>query len=280
MSDEHEYQMRIGVQMSGYDTIRYAAISVDTAMTAQVRMSGFNAMMATAVGRQPRIQVALPSGKNAVAVDDLADEIRHTLRGASLVRADRDSLRVVLTLRASKTVPIAIDHVRFAFSEQFGLYGEPRIEPAQVTLYGPQEVLAQVDELQVKDTSLADVKKSASYILPLEPVWTRYADVHPSSKEVSLYLPVEPYVERDYNVAVSVLGMDSTVQVKLYPDHVTAHVWIAQRDMDRMPEMQVGIDYDEVVQGGGKAAARLTRFPAYVRPKSIEPADIQCVVIQ
>lgn len=280
MAEEKPYPMQVRVQMVGYDTIRYAAVQSDTLLPLQVTMSGWSAFLTTLSREAPLLKVEVPDGQNAVAVASLGNELRRTVLGARRVESDVDSLRVVLSPRARRSYRPKLDDVEFSFSEQYGLYGEPRITPAVVDLYGPAEALSQIDEVKVAATSIRNIKGNASYTLALDPVWQAYPDVHPSCDEVTITLPVEAYVEREFRLPVQVLDADSSVALKLYPAEVTLRAWVAQRDLHRDPAFTVAVDYRDVFLHEGRLEPRLVEFPSYVRPRYLEPSEIQCVVIR
>lgn len=278
MSEENEYPLEVRVEMVGFDTVRYAVVSADTLLPLQVTMSGFNAFLNSY--RQQHVEVAVPEEGDAVEVASLRQQFIRSILGAKEVSSTVDSLRVVLAPRGQRTFCPRIDNVNFAFTDQHGLYGEPTVTPAEVTLYGPDEVLAQIKELKVAATNIRDISASATYHLPLEPVWQQYADVYPSVTEMAIYLPVEAYVEKDYRVPITVLGADSTVSLRLYPEVATVRAWVAQRDLLREPEFVVAVNYSDIFLNEGHLAPRLVEFPSFVRPRNVEPSEIQCVVIQ
>lgn len=280
MSEEDEYPMRVRIEMTGYDTVRYAIVQADTALDLQVRLSGFYAFLHSLLQDTPTVQVPLQDGQNAVAVKAVDELLRQSIAGAQQVECTRDSLRVVLAERGRRTYRPKIDDVEFTFTEQYGLYGEPVITPAEVTLFGPDEVLAGIKEVKVAPTGLYNIKSSGTFRLPLEPVWEQYADVHPSCREVSLYLPVEPYVEKDFVTPVRMVGADTAATFKLYPEQVTVRVWVAQRDLQREPEFTVTVNYADVLKSDGHLTPKLVEFPDFVRPRSLEPREVQCVVIK
>lgn len=278
MADEGEYPLEVRVAMVGYDTVRYAMASADTSLPLKVTMSGFNAYLNS--HRRQEVQVEVSEEGDAVAVSALRQRLLHSILGAREVSSPVDSLHYVLAPRGQRTFRPRLDNLTFTFTEQHGLYGEPMVTPSEVTLYGPDEVLAQIKELKVAATGIHDISGSATYHLPLEPVWLQYSDVHPSVTEVAIYLPVEAYVEKDYQVPITVVGADTTVTLRLYPETATVRAWVAQRDLLREPEFVVAVEYGDVFANEGRLATRLVEFPAYVRPRSVEPAEIQCVVIK
>lgn len=280
MAEEHEYPVRVRVQYSGYDTVRYAVLEADTVLDVQARMSGFNALMQSLLVRQPRMEVTVDARRSAVGLNDLNAQLRRCVAGARTVSCTQDSVHIRLAERRSRSYQPRLDNVEFSFTDQYGLYGEPRISPAEVILYGPQEALDSIKHVSVATASIRNVNQSGTYELPLEPVWEQYADVHPSVRSVEIYLPVEAFVEHQYQVPVSIDGADTTVTLRLYPSEATVRVWLPQREIGREPSLKVSVDYSDVLQSGGVVTPRLVEFPSYVRPRSVEPKEIQCVVIK
>lgn len=284
MSEVHEYPMHIHIEMTGYDTLRYAVVHADTLLPVQAEMSGFNAAAIDLLHIKGHVSIEMPAEGlvRSVAFADVGDNLRQQLApiGVRRLSSSRDSLRMVLAERGRRECRVVLDSARFSFRQQYGLYGEPMISPSTVTLFGPDSVINAVGCLHVLPVAIDDISATSTYRLELDPVWERLGDVRASHTEVEVYLPVEPYVEREYHSPIEVDGADSTVRLRLYPDMARVRVWIAQRDLDRVPEFRVAISYDDVLAGNGRLTPRLVQFPSWVRPRSVEPAEVQCVIIK
>lgn len=284
MSEQRQYPLNLEVEITGFDTVRYAVTYADTALPVQATMSGFNAAAVSLLHFQPHVTLSLDKGQfnRSTAVEDVSDDFVRQLRaiGVTNIISTQDSLRLRLISRGQRTYPVRLDSVDFSFNEQYGLYGEPSVTPATVTLYGPDSLLDAIKTIQVAPAELHDIASSDTYSLPLLNVWKELGDIRSSVNEVQVYLPVEAYVEREYRVPITVAGADSSARIRVYPDQVNVRVWIAKRDLERMPDIQVAIDYADVLAGATKLTPRLIQFPAYIRPRSISPAQVQCVVIK
>ncbi|MBR6292549.1 MAG: hypothetical protein IKR33_07090 [Bacteroidales bacterium] len=284
ISEEREFPLNVNVEILGYDTVKYAVLQSDTMLHLQVEMAGFNAAAVSLLNIKPTVSVEMNDEGlyRTVALADVADNLRQQLSplGVRRVIGGRDSLRLQLAERSHRTYRVLIDSVDFSFSEQHGLYGEPRISPAYVTLYGADSVLASISELQVAHTVIDGISQSSTYVLPLAPVWKQIGDVRTTAKNVEVYVPVEAYVEREYTAPVEVIGADSTVRMRVYPDVVKVRVWVAKRDLERAPEFRVAIDYADVLAGKERMSPRLIQFPSWVRPRSVEPSEVHCVIIK
>ena len=287
MSDHHDYTVEARVEFTGYDTVRYACLYADTLLPLTISSNGFNALGFSLRHQRPVVRVSvagLDGPRHSLPVSACLQQVREQLGYAGIhgLASPIDSLHVLLSARASRTYRPSLDAVGFAFAEQYGLYGQPVIEPAEVTLYGPAEALEQISALHVAETTLAQIDRPLYCPLRLDPVWQRFPDVHPSPSEVVLTLPVESYVEQSFSVPVNVAGADTSITIRLYPDRVKVNVWVARNDLEHVSasDFSVSVDYGALLLGGVSAPVSLSRFPARVRPRDVEPGEIQYVIIK
>lgn len=282
MSETVEYRQAVKVSYTGYDTIRYAAVAADTLVEVAIASDGFSAL-AQSLSRRPLAVSLATEGtptRRAVAAERLYQAIQERWVGVKGVSSRYDSLRLTLAERSSRTFSPSIADLDITFAEQYGLYGQPQVSPAEVTLYGPEEVLAQIDEVRVAPAAIHNLTHTASYTLPLDPTWRSLGDVYASVGEVEVSIPVETYIEQAYRVPITVMGADSTVQLRLYPTEATVHVWVARRDLQRTPEFTVTLDYADIVAHKEHLSPTLALFPSYLRPRRVEPKEVQCVIIK
>ncbi len=301
MSDYRDYPLQARVAMTGYDTHRFAVLDRDSTLALQVQANGFSAL-ALGLRRQPVILTldmsadivrhhsqttpGNPAGHHcrAVALADCSETLRTQLarRGVRNVSTSRDSLRLTLVPRASKTLPVSIAPLQIAFADGYGLYGQPTVTPSEITLYGPQQALDRITELPVCHMVLSGIAAGGAHSVPLEPVWQSLGDVSPSADKVLVDLPVEPYVERTYTLPVALPGIDTTLRLHLYPDRVSLQVWIARRDIASVSarSFEVTADPADILAGNPHLTPRLARFPDHVRVKSLSPSEIQYVIIK
>lgn len=287
MSEQRQYPLSVQVEVIGYDTARYALLQADTQLWFQVESDGFIALSHSLTDPTPKVCVDITGHKElycAVAVADLNEVFHEQLGYGSTVDLSptKDSLRFYLTERSHKTFHPSIGQVRFSFAEQYGLYGNMEMVPQEVTLYGPEEELNKIKELPVEATVITDIKGTNTYELPLQPVWEQLNDVHPSATKVRIMLPVTKYIEHEYKVPVKVAGADTSLRFRIYPEEVVLRVWVAQHDVQHIvsSQFEVSIDYNDVLSNKEHLKVRLDRFPTAIRPRSVEPQTVQCVIIK
>ena len=145
MAETTEYPLHVKVETEGYDTVRYAVVRADTALTLRVRANGYTALIYSLVEPTPTVRLLVEGDSLRCAAD--VDQIQNALRepGIHLVDAGTDSVRVTLAPRSHRSYRPVLDNATFTYAEQYGLYGQPVVTPAVVDLYGPQEALDQID---------------------------------------------------------------------------------------------------------------------------------------
>lgn len=299
MSERHEYSVPVKVQYSGYDTKRYAVVSVDTALTLKVEATGFNALFYSLRREPPTLQLDMNSETvhryvrhrgtvtdlcRSVSVGDLSAQISSQLYsiGMHLQGSGKDSLLLVLNERASRTFVPDLGELRINFADGYGLYGEPQVTPATVTLYGPRDVLDTIAHIGVKPTELDNVQQDGTFRVSLDAVWRRMGDVYASDDAITVTLPVKRFIERRFTVPVAVDNADSTHALRLYPDRVELIAWVAQDDLAAVSadRFTVSANYDDIAAGLQRLKLRVSRFPVNVRIRSVHPSEIEYVIIK
>lgn len=286
MSERREYSIPVKVEMTGFDVNRYAVLAIDSSLTLQVESTGFNALFLSLRKKPVTIQVEM-NGKGerrSVAVSDLSELLSRQLSsyGIHHTGSQKDSLTVVLSARCCKTFRPNIEDVRINFADGYGLFGEPLLAPSEVTLYGPQEVLATIGELKVQPMEINDVHETGNYRVTLDTSWKRLGDIYASVNTLTLNVPVERYVERDYSVPVIIEGVDTSLHLRLYPDHVVVRAWVVEENAASVTpdRFSVTADFRDIQAGTAKLKLRLNQFPRDVRIRKLDPEEIEYIIIK
>ena len=300
MSETHEYTIQMRVDCGGFDSRRYAVVESDTVLTAQVEATGFNMLLMSLSEEPPTLRVdvtAEPFRRSErlsadgvrkivgeASVGDLTEELKRELSsfGMRYLGSSKDSLLTVLVERKSKRFRPDIEPVSMTFAEGYGLYGEPTVTPSEVVLYGPEEILGKIERVKVVPTKIENVSRSARYNLKLDDEWTQMGDVYATTEMVTMSVPVERYVEREYTLPVHVVGVDSAEHIRLFPSEVTVRVWIAQRDLAKVTaeRFSVTAEGSDILSGKKSLPLKLARFPKTVRLRSMSHNEVKYAVIK
>lgn len=292
MSTQRSYQIEIPIDFAGLDTARYAIMSQDTAVEATVEADGFAMLSHHFLWKSRRFEVDASrqarymgkyGGTIALSMADYQTRIRKQFASSGRweITDLTDSVRVRLKERCKRAYVPRLTGVAFDFGGQRSLSGEPRLTPDSVYLYGSEESLARIQQLEVKPVRIKVDKDNGYYALQLEPVWQNYPDVRPSTEYVRLMVPAQTYTEKELQVPVRWVAADTSVRARLYPSSVKVVVRVPQSEYMSLSAEEVAatVHYDPE-NATGKLAVSVEEFPKNVRVKDIAPAELQYVIIR
>ena len=282
MSEHDNYPLQVRLSWQGYDTARYAMVSADTVLPVVVNSNCFQAIARHFIVKR-EAYVLHVAGDTTVTVgsrlfDDMASQLGFV--GLHGVSSSVEHLQLRLSERRSRAYAPQLRGVEFRFADQYGLSGQPRLEPDSVWLYGDTASLAQVEGLCTAPAVIDGVSDSGCFRLALEPVWRNYPALRASVDSVTLFLPVERFIEKTISVPVTLLCDDNQVRARLYPERVDVALWVSARRYDDLLADMVEAEVEYTSSAGKTLDVRVTRFPSFARVKSVSPSTLQYVIIK
>ncbi len=175
----------------------------------------------------------------------------------------------------SKVVPIVL-RSDIKMQRQFGLYGIPTLEPASVTIYGPDEVIDTVRS--VKTTLLARTNVSEGFS---ESVGLDLLDglIHSNTTEVKATFEVDKFTEMDVEVPIRVAD---SLKFRFFPETMSVKCLVAMRDYASItPEsFTVAIDRQQLEAMQPLLDVRLASWPPTVQVLSTRPDKVEYLIVQ
>lgn len=175
----------------------------------------------------------------------------------------------------SKVVPIVL-RSDLKMQRQFGLYGIPTLEPASVTIYGPDEVIDTVRS--VKTTLLARTNVSEGFS---ESVGLDLLDglIHSNTTEVKATFEVDKFTEMDVEVPIRVAD---SLKFRFFPETMSVKCLVAMRDYASItPEsFTVAVDRQQLEAMQPLLDVRLASWPPTVQVLSTRPDKVEYLIVQ
>lgn len=294
MSDVKNYPSNVHVDYINYDTARFSIVSADATIELNIASNGFNAFLNNFSIKHQHVTVDLkPLLSNVdlnketmqynLSTAEMIDEFEKQLdlSGVSSISAKQKTLHLTLAQRRRRAYAPQIKNVDFNFASGCGIYGEPRIEPDTVYLYGSLNSLNKIESIATAPATVANIDKSGSYMLDLDPVWKKYPDIRPSTNQVQVFIPVKTFTEKTFTLPIHFQSSDTSFKVHLYPETVEVTCWVSANDFTKVKASDFGAT---VHYNPNNAETHLNiilnRFPNYVRIKSIKPNKVQFVIIK
>lgn len=283
MSEHDDYPVDVHVRWTGFDTARYVVTYADTLLPVTINSNCFLAISRYRTVRQKPYTINI-NGDTVVKVNPaLLDDVikQYGFDGTHGISSTTESLRISLTERRRRPYVPQLRNVDFFFVDQRGLAGMPVVQPDTVWLYGDPASLDQIKVVSTLKYAIEGIRDSGWHVLPLDPVWRRYPDVHSSHDSVRVFLPVDRYAEKTLSVAVSPQSRDDRYTLRLIPPRVNVTLWVPVNDYDFISADQIEAvaTYDSA-HPAKELPVLVTRFPNNVRIKQVTPATLPYVALR
>lgn len=195
-----------------------------------------------------------------------------------IVSVNPDTLYFDFSDRAVKKVPVHL-LASLQYKRQFAQSGDVVINPAYVTLSGPDNVINKIKSWDTDTLAQDSIGETIRTNLPLQPVKEANLSVYP--RAVQVRVPVDEFTEKTVEVSVKLLNNHNFYNVKLFPDKVNVTFTTSLR---RYPEMdddffEASADLSLWQQRGYTSLPiKLTRQPEYCKIIRIEPQNVDFIV--
>lgn len=175
----------------------------------------------------------------------------------------------------SKVVPVAL-RSDIKTQRQYGIYGLPMLDPASITIFGPQEVIDSVKVVNTLLLSKSNVNQSFSEMLPLDLL---DGQIHSNIKEVKAEVEVEKFTEMDIEVPIVVTD---SLRIRFFPETMSVKCLVAMRDYASIApkDFSVAVDRKQLEAMQPLLDVRLAAWPPTVQVLSTRPDKVEYLIVQ
>ena len=180
-----------------------------------------------------------------------------------------------MSLLKSKVVPIVL-RSDIKTQRQFGLYGIPTLEPASVTIYGPDEVIDTVRSVRTALLVKSNVSEGFSESVGLDLLDGK---IHSNTTEVKATFEVDKFTEMDVEVPVHVAD---SLKVRFFPETMSVKCLVAMRDYASITpdSFNATVDLDQLKAMQPLLDLRLVSWPPTVQIISARPDKVEYLIVQ
>ncbi len=186
-----------------------------------------------------------------------------------------DENRILLNMEQldSVTVKVVAD-VNLSYEKQYNRHGKIEITPDHVTIYGPKNKIASIENVYTENLSLKNVNSNIDVNVPLILDEMTNADID----EVNIKINVEKYTEAVTNVKVN---HNYDKQLRLFPDKVKIKyiVYLSDYNIINENSFKVNIDTADISTENSFLPIYLADYPNNTKILSIEPKEVEYIII-
>lgn len=195
-----------------------------------------------------------------------------------IISINPDTLYFDFSDRAEKKVPVHLA-AGLHYQRQFAQAGDVMIDPAYVTVTGPDNVINNIKAWNTDSLLQDSVNETIRTNVQLQPVKEANLNVYP--RTVHVRVPVDEFTEKTVQVPVKLINNRNFYNVKIFPQKVNVTFTTSLRRYPEMDEdfFEASADLSLWQQRGYTTLPiKLTRLPEYCKIVKIEPQNIDFII--
>ena len=170
----------------------------------------------------------------------------------------------------SVVVPMRVQPQR-----QYKVYGSPTIQPAKVTVYGPQNILDTLNVVYTEQLRAENVSEDFEQVLGLD-----FYDgaIRSEVDKVTVKVDLERFTELDVEVPVTI---PDTLTVRFFPETMTVKCMVAIKDYGVIKPTSFVVEADtaQLHQRNPLLNIRLVSIPPQVQVLKTEPDKVEYLIM-
>ena len=284
LSENYTTQTTFGLQFTEVPSDQWIS-SGDQSVKMSLNVDGFHTLRYKMI-REPKRYVTIDlsevpyrqegSDTYSFSSQYVAEKVADKLGiNASDVTINESKIEFTMNPLKSKVVPIVL-RSDIKTQRQFGLYGIPTLEPASVTIYGPDEIIDTVRSVRTFLLAKANVSEGFSELVGLDLLDGK---IRSNTAEVKASFEVDKFTEMDVEVPIHVAD---SLKVRFFPETMSVKCLVAMRDYASITSESFGvtIDRDQLEAMQPLLDVRLVTWPPTVQILSTRPDKVEYLIVQ
>ena len=284
LSENYTTQTTFGLQFTEVPSDQWIS-SGDQSVKMSLNVDGFHTLRYKMI-REPKRYVTIDlsevpyrqEGNDTYSFSSqyVAEKVADKLGiNASDVTINESKIEFTMNPLKSKVVPIVL-RSDIKTQRQFGIYGIPTLEPASVTIYGPDEVIDTVRSVRTFLLAKANVSEGFSELVGLDLLDGK---IRSNTTEVKASFEVDKFTEMDVEVPIHVAD---SLKVRFFPETMSVKCLVAMRDYASITSESFGvtIDRDQLEAMQPLLDVRLVTWPPTVQILSTRPDKVEYLIVQ
>ena len=210
----------------------------------------------------------------------LRPHMTRELNGFSILEVSPDTLFVNFSKKVKATLPIDVP-LDLSFRENYIQYGDLKIEPNEIEVFGPDFILDTLSRIQTNVLSKEDISEDINVqlqvILPNDLVSSK-------TQEINVNLQVARFTEFNQVVPITIKNVPEGKELIIKPSKVDLSYWVAMKDAAKVKasDFVVYCDYNEIAMTE-RAVLNLfldeDKKPSIVQRVKFHPSTIEFVIM-
>lgn len=187
-----------------------------------------------------------------------------------------DENRIVLNMEQLDSTKVkVIANVNLSYEKQYNRRGKIEVTPDSMMIYGPQNLIKNIDNIYTENVSLKDIDSNIDIDIPVH----LNEMINCTHNKVNVKINVEKYTEAVANVKIK---NNSNKKLRLFPDKVNIKYMVYLSDYNLINEnfFTVSIDTADISMDNDYLPVYLIDYPNNTRITGIEPKEVEYIIIE
>ena len=211
---------------------------------------------------------------------DLSEELYQALgSNITITNFDTERLTFKLTPRTHKKVPVVLRH-EVSCKSQYMIASDIRLSPDSVAVYGDSSILDGISHVETDKVTFSNADAPLDGKVRIKTI--KGAEISASLTEY--HIDIVRYIELSGEVEFSLVGKPAKVNMMINPSSGTVRYRIpyalADGGAEDNPPTFVVYYSDFTASRSGTVVPRLYSAPAQMISYELEPASVECVVLE
>ncbi|MBQ6770043.1 MAG: YbbR-like domain-containing protein [Bacteroidales bacterium] len=284
LSEDYTTQTLFGVTIVDVPAEKWLASDAPT-VKLSLDINGFHTLRLTTIREGKRnvtlsladVPYRLENGNTYSFSSQYVAEKVADLLGVNASDITMNDAKVYFNLVPLKSKPVPVElQADIKAARQYGVYGIPILDPAMVTVFGPEDVIDTVRTVKTELLTLSNASESFSAMVPL---LLRDGQVQCATKEVKASIRVEKFTETEVMVPIA---LPDTLRLRLFPDAMTVKCLVAIKDFGSLTpdNFSAVFDAQQFEARQPLLDVRLTAWPQTVQVIETKPNKVEYIIVQ
>lgn len=187
-----------------------------------------------------------------------------------------DENRILMNMEQLDSVKVKlIPNIDLTYEKQYNRRGKIEVTPDSLMIYGPQNLIKNIDNIYTENVSLKDIDSNIDIDIPVH----INEMINCTHNKVNVKINVEKYTEAVVNVKIK---NNSDKKLRLFPDKVSIKYMVYLSDYNLINEnmFNVSIDTADISNENSYLPVYLIDYPNNTRITGIEPKEVEYIIIE
>ena len=218
---------------------------------------------------------SVENGRRYVLTRTLLNDLQKRITSETTInRIEPDTIHISVEKLMSKRVPVQING-SFELAQQYTYCDTIDYEPKVVTLYGPQQVISEINAATLRDTSLQEIKDTLRTAVRLQSI----PNVSFSDSAINLTIRTERYTEKSIQTPISILNLPHNRILRMFPSTAMVSFRIGLSNYEKVDasSFSLTVDYNDT-KDNSKLTISLKEMPDYVFNVKLSPTTVDYII--